>query len=63
MLFVGAYCRGQRREDQERDYLENYYPENYYPTDERIPCFRLLPETRTGGRGAATAHSGDTVSP
>ena len=26
VLFVGAYCRGQRREDQERDYLENYHP-------------------------------------
>ncbi len=41
VLFVGAYCRGQRREDQERDYLENYYP-----TDERVPRFRLLPDSR-----------------
>ena len=41
VLFVGAYCRGQRREDQERDYLENYYP-----IDERVPRFRLLPDSR-----------------
>ena len=41
VLFVGAYCRGQRREDQERDYLENYYP-----TDERVPRFRQLPDSR-----------------
>ena len=41
VLFVGAYCRGQRREDQERDYLENYYP-----TDERVPRFRQLPDGR-----------------
>ena len=41
VLFVGAYCRGQRREDQERDYLENYYP-----TDERVPLFRRLPDSR-----------------
>ena len=41
VLFVGAYCRGQRREDQERDYLENYYP-----TDERVPRFRRLPHGR-----------------
>ena len=40
-LFVGAYCRGQRREDQERDYLENYHP-----TDERVPRFRQLPDGR-----------------
>ncbi len=40
VLFVGAYCRGQRREDQERDYLENYYP-----TDERVPRFRRLPDS------------------
>ena len=40
VLFVGAYCHGQRREDQERDYLENYYP-----TDERVPRFRLLPDS------------------
>ena len=40
VLFVGAYCRGQRREDQERDYLENYYP-----TDERVPRFRQLPDS------------------
>ena len=33
--FVGAYCRGQRRKDQERDYLENYCP-----SDERVPRFR-----------------------
>ena len=41
VLFVGAYCRGQRREDQERDYLENYYP-----TDERVPRVRQLPDSR-----------------
>ena len=41
VLFVGAYCRGQRREDQERDYLENYHP-----TDERVPRFRQLPDSR-----------------
>ena len=41
VLFVGAYCRGQRRKDQERDYLENYHP-----TDERVPRFRLLPDSR-----------------
>ena len=32
---------GQRREDQERDYLENYHP-----TDERVPRFRQLPDSR-----------------
>ena len=41
VLFVGAYCRGQRREDQERDYLENYHP-----TDERVPRFRHRPDSR-----------------
>ncbi len=41
VLFVGAYCRGQRREDQERDYLENYHP-----TDERVPRFRQLSDSR-----------------
>ena len=41
VLFVGAYTRGQRREDQERDYLENYHP-----TDERVPRFRQLPDSR-----------------
>ena len=41
VLFVGAYCRGQRHEDQERDYLENYHP-----TDERVPRFRQLPDGR-----------------
>ena len=40
VLFVGAYCRGRRREDQERDYLENYYP-----IDERVPRFRQLPDS------------------
>ena len=39
-LFVGAYCRGQRRHDQERDYLENYHP-----TDERVPRFRQQPDS------------------
>ncbi|MCY4661149.1 MAG: helix-turn-helix transcriptional regulator [Acidobacteria bacterium] len=37
--FVGAYCRGQRREELEREYLENYHP-----TDERVPRFRQLPD-------------------
>ena len=41
VVFVGAYCRGQRREDQERDYLENYHP-----IDERVPRFRRLPDSR-----------------
>ena len=41
VLFVGAYCRGQRHEDQERDYLENYHP-----IDERVPRFRQLPDGR-----------------
>ena len=41
VLFVGAYRRGQRREDQERDYLENYYP-----ADERVPRYRQLPDSR-----------------
>ena len=41
VLFVGAYCRGQRREDEERDYLENYHP-----SDERVPRFRQLPDSR-----------------
>ena len=41
VVFVGAYCRGQRREDEERDYLENYHP-----TDERVPRFRQLPDSR-----------------
>ena len=41
VLFVGAYTRGQRREDQEREYLENYHP-----TDERVPRFRQLPDGR-----------------
>ena len=41
VLFVGAYTRGERREDQERDYLENYHPR-----DERVPRFRQLPDGR-----------------
>ena len=41
VLFVGAHCRGQRREDQERDYRDNYYP-----TDERVPRVRRLPDSR-----------------
>ena len=39
--FVGVYCRGQRREDLEREYLQNYHP-----TDERVPRFRQLPDSR-----------------
>ncbi len=62
VLFVGAYCRGQRREDEERDYLENYYP-----TDERVPRVRRLPDSRlvrpgpsraAGGRRAASRRRG-----
>ena len=39
--FVGVYCRGQRREDLEREYLQDYHP-----TDERVPRFRQLPDSR-----------------
>jgi len=38
---VGAYYRGQRRQDLEREYLEDYHP-----ADERVPRFRQLPEGR-----------------
>ncbi len=41
ILFVGAYCRGQRCEDQELDYLQNYHH-----TDERVPRLRQLPDNR-----------------
>ena len=41
VLFVGAYCRGQRREDLEREYLENYHA-----GDERVPRIRQLPDSR-----------------
>ena len=41
ILFVGLYYRGQRREDLEREYLEVYHP-----TDERVPRFRRLPDSR-----------------
>ena len=41
VLFVGAYYRGQRREDLEREYLEDYHP-----TDERVARFRQLPDSR-----------------
>ena len=37
VLFVGAYCRGQRREDRERDYLENYIPTNAYHASANCP--------------------------
>ena len=40
-LFIGVYCRGQRREDLEREYLKDYHP-----TDERVPRFRQLPNGR-----------------
>ena len=40
-LFVGAYCRGQRREDEEREYLKVYHP-----IDERVPRLRQLPDSR-----------------
>ena len=40
-LFIGSYYRGQRREDLEREYLKNYHP-----TDERVPRFRQLPDSR-----------------
>ena len=39
--FVGAYYRGQRREDLEREYLVDYHP-----IDERVPRFRQLPDSR-----------------
>ena len=38
---VGTYRRGQRRDDLDREYLENYHP-----TDERVPRFRQLPDSR-----------------
>ena len=38
---VGAYYRGQRRQDLECEYLANYHP-----ADERVPRFRQLPEGR-----------------
>ena len=41
ILFVVLYYRGQRREDLEREYLEVYHP-----TDERVPRFRRLPDSR-----------------
>ena len=41
VLFVGAYYRGQRREDLEREYLEDYHP-----TDERVARVRQLPDSR-----------------
>ncbi len=41
VLFLGAYCRGQRREDLEREYLDDYHP-----TDERVPRVRQLPDGR-----------------
>ena len=40
VLLVGTYCRGQRREEEERDYLENYMP-----VDERAPRVRKLPDS------------------
>ena len=40
VVFVGAYRRGQRREDLEREYLEDYHP-----TDERVPRVRQLPDS------------------
>ena len=40
-LFVGIYCRGQRRQDLEMEYLEVYHP-----TDERVPRVRRLPDSR-----------------
>ena len=40
-LFVGAYYRGQRREDLEREYLEDYHS-----TDERVSRFRQLADSR-----------------
>ena len=41
VVFVAGYFRGQRREELERDYLENYHP-----WDERVPRFRVLPDSR-----------------
>ena len=39
--FVGAYYRGQRREDLEREYLKVYHP-----IDEHVPRVRQLPDGR-----------------
>ena len=41
VLVVWGYLRGQRCEDLERDYLENYHS-----TDERVPRFRQLLDSR-----------------
>ena len=41
VLYVGLYCRGQRREDLEREYLETYHP-----NDECVPRVRQLPDGR-----------------
>ena len=38
---VGTYRQGQRRDDLDREYLENHHP-----TDERVPRFRQLPDSR-----------------
>ena len=40
-LFVGAYYRGQRREDLETEYLRVYHP-----IDECVPRVRQLPDSR-----------------
>ncbi len=39
VLFVGLYCRGQRRENLERKYLEVYRP-----IDERVPRLPQVPD-------------------
>ena len=40
-IFVGIYCRGQRREEWERAYMKDYYP-----IDELVPRQRQLPESQ-----------------
>ena len=40
-VFIGSYCRGQRREDLEHEYLGSYHA-----SDERVPRFRRLPDSR-----------------
>ena len=50
-LFVGLYYRGLRHEDWERSWLETYLP-----TDECVPRFRQLPDSRV-------AHAGELYTP
>ena len=41
VICAGLYYRGERREDLEREYLDIYHP-----TDESVPRFRQLPDSR-----------------